>query len=86
VDCNYEWHGSYGDLRGQRTVDGVGDEEFILRREGQDPWIISAVFQKGDLGSYLMEVCFETEDGERLDSEYTSAEFGVVTVTWCSED
>ena len=85
VQCSGPWTGNYGDISGQQSMDGSGDHTFTLERKGQIYWVVSVVFQKQDWGVYPLMVSLVTPDGEVLESQSTTAEFGLVTITWSSE-
>jgi hypothetical protein len=85
VQCSGPWTGNYSDMSGQQSMNGSGDHTFTLERKGQIYWVVSVVFQKQDWGAYPLTVSLETPDGEVLESQSTTAEFGLVTITWSTE-
>ena len=85
VQYSGPWTGNYGDMSGQQSVDGSGDHTFTLERKGQSDWVVSVVFQKQDWGAYPLTVSLEIPDGGVLESQFTTADFGSVTITWSSE-
>ena len=85
VQCSGPWTGNYGDMSGQQFVDGSGYHTFTLERKGQSDWVVSVVFQKQDWGAYPLTASLEIPDGEVLESQSTTADFGSVTITWSSE-
>ena len=70
-----EFQGNYGDLKGQKSVSGYIPETYNFLGEG----IVSAVFQKMEEDGYL-KVSIEV-DGKELNSQYTTAPYGVVSLT-----
>ena len=82
IECSGEWQGNIGDLRGSYSVEGYGYKTYTFERKGQDPWIVTALVQKKDWGTYGLTVTIKTKDGKVLESQSTTAEFGVVTVSW----
>ncbi len=66
-------------------MNGSGDHTFTLERKGQIYWVVSVVFQKQDWGAYPLTVSLVTPDGKVLESQSTTVEFGLVTITWSSE-
>lgn len=68
-----KFHGSYGDVSGQQSVDGTLPASYSLTAEG----VVSTTFQKQEAGGTLtVELVV---DGRTVDSKSTSAEYGVVS-------
>lgn len=72
------WQGNYGDVGGQQSIDGTGDEEYSMNSP-QGP--IVAVIQKYDGGrdSLIVKIL---KDGKVVKSGQTSSPYGVVTVSY----
>jgi hypothetical protein len=70
--AGYHWSGAFG----SRTVDGVGSKNVTV----QDISITAADAQKMDGGNWPLHLTL-MKSGKVLDSETTTAEYGVVTVS-----
>jgi len=81
ISYSGEWQGSIGDIGGSYSVQGYGYKEYTFHREGQDMWIVTAVIQKMETYGVLT-VSIITSDGKVLESQSTSAEYGIATVSW----
>ena len=73
-----EWMASVGDESTGTTYTGTGDEVIQIYEPGYD--VIAAAVQKQDGSSDKLKVQI-IRDGKVLDSESTSKEYGVVTVS-----
>lgn len=80
VDYSGNWQGSYGDETGQQSVQGSGKKTISV---SGNPSIVSAVMQKMDGGSETLTVKI-LKDGSVKQSKSTSADYGVVTVSYSS--
>lgn len=71
------WSGSIGDIGGQSTYDGSGEDTIDL---GDADSIVSAAIQKqtGDSSELKVEIL---KDGKVIKDGSTTAEYGVVTVS-----
>lgn len=70
--------GSYGDAGSQKTVDGTVPETYTI--EELEGGIVSAVFQKrGREGELMVKI---VKDGRVVQSESTTAEYGVVAISY----
>lgn len=77
VDYSGSWSGSVGDDESQRSVDGSGTEEFEVN---PDSMVVSGTFQKDDDSSDELTVRIK-QDGEVVNEQSTTAEYGVVSVS-----
>ena len=68
----YHWSGAFGN----RTVDGAGSKEVAV----QDVLITAADAQKQDGGSWPLRLTL-TKGAKVLDSQVTTARYGLVTVS-----
>ncbi len=68
------WSGSIGDDSGQRSVDGRGTQVFDMKGG-----TVVAVIQKMDSGGTLTVQILQ--DGKVIETQSTSAEYGVVSVS-----
>lgn len=78
--------GNYGNTEGGQTVDGTVPQtyETDISQDIMDMDILTASFQKtGAQGELTIEI---TRGGEVLASQTTTAEYGVVDVTWSPSD
>lgn len=71
------WSGSVGDIDGQSTYDGSGEDTIDL---GDADSIVSVVIQKKSGGSSELKVEI-LKDGKVIKDGSTTAEYGVVTVS-----
>ena len=75
IICSSGWSGSISDDDGSKSVDGSGGETFEMAGGG----IVVAVIQKkGASGTLTVQIL---EDGEVVETQTTTAEYGVVTVS-----
>ena len=72
------WSGNYADLGSSKSVDGTGTETFTI---SNPEFVVSAVFQKEDDSDRTLTVEI-LKDGKVVESESTSASYGVVTVSY----
>jgi hypothetical protein len=70
--AGYSWSGHVGD----HSIDGTGDHE----EKFDDMAITAAVVQKSSDGDWTLGVALYDQDGNRIDSAQTSADFGIATV------
>ena len=79
IEVNYSgsWSGSYGDTSGQQSVDGRGTKKFDIP---ENPWAVSACFQKKDSGKGTLTVSI-IKDGKVVESKSTSTQYGVVSIS-----
>lgn len=78
VEYDGEWSGSISENGGSRSVDGTGPETIDVDDESD---IISANAQKQDPGSEEITIQIIV-DGEVVEEESSTAEFGLVQVTY----
>jgi hypothetical protein len=78
VSYSGSWQGNYGDVSGQQSIDGTGDEEYSMNSP-QGP--IVAVIQKYDGSNDTLTVKI-LKDGKVMKSGHTSSPYGVVTVSY----
>ncbi|MFZ2071509.1 MAG: CFI-box-CTERM domain-containing protein [Halobacteriota archaeon] len=74
--------GSYGDLGSQKSVDGTVPKTYTIENPEGD--IVSAVFQKQERGGELTVKL--VKDGKVVKSESTTAEYGVVSVSYAFKE
>lgn len=78
--------GNYGDMEGGQSVDGTVPQSYEtdISQDIMDMDILTANFQKNGAGGELtVEI---TRGDEVLASQTTTAEYGVVDVTWSPSD
>jgi len=75
IDYNANWTGSIGDETGQRSINGNGPTEINVKGG-----IVVAVIQKSDDSSDTLTVQIR-EGNKILETQYTSSEYGVVSVS-----
>ena len=85
-----QYSGSYGSTRGQRTVDGIlgtqPDEYDVEAETGRFEFdVITATFQKMSEGPGSLRVEI-VSGGEVVAAQETTAEFGVVSITWSPQE
>ena len=73
------WTGNYADIGSSKSVDGTGTETFTISNPES---VVSAAFQKGDDSGRTLTVEI-LKDGKVVESESTSAAYGVAMVS-CS--
>ena len=77
VNYNGPWQGSYGDVGGMQSVDGIGLKTYTISNPNS---IVSASFQKKDNSASQLTVNI-IENGNTLKTGSTTAAYGVVLVS-----
>lgn len=78
ITCPSEWSASFGDSEDSTTYQGTGDESIEVSDTRYD--VLAAAVQKTKANSDKLKVEI-IKDGKVLDSDSTTKEYGVVTVS-----
>ncbi len=81
VSYDGEWSGSFGSMGESRTVDGTGAKTIDIDMDDEMLNMVSATVQKLEAGDGEMTVEI-LNDGEVVEEKSTSAEHGVVTISY----
>jgi hypothetical protein len=82
VTYNGKWSGSLGSVSSSSSYDGAGSQTIKVPNDGSYLFIVSAVIQKHDSGSGTLRIDIVSPTGTVLQTASTSAEYGVVSVSW----
>ncbi|MDD1695092.1 MAG: hypothetical protein LUQ71_10250 [Methanoregula sp.] len=78
ITDQYYWQGNYGDVNGQQTISGRGDQEYWIDRPDGS---LAVVIQKQD--NFDEKLTVEVlKDGVVLVSKSTNSPYGVVTLSY----
>ena len=78
ITCPSEWSASFGDSEDSTTYKGTGDETIELSKTRYDVLAAAVQKTKGNSDKLKVEII---KDGKVLDSDSTTKEYGVVTVS-----
>lgn len=78
ITCPSEWSASFGDSEDSTTYQGTGDETIELSNTRYDVLAAAVQKTKGNSDKLKVEII---KDGKVLDSDSTTKEYGVVTVS-----
>lgn len=82
VSYSGQWSGSIGSISSSSSYDGSGFETIKVWNDDSYMFIVSAVIQKRDSGSGTLAVDIVSPSGTVLQTASTSAQYGVVAVSW----